>query len=708
MRVSGSPSLACHELTDVTYRWGSSNAEPFTTLPSYGEEPPHRDGRNELRVRGVIPELHAIDPAIQLSRPFARSLVIADRTVDGLPALPTVFPLAPNDAGKSGEFVITSNAGGALIAGHACVGSQREMVAGELRHEIVPFGISATLVLAGFLLLAGSFTRRAIREYRMVGLLLLPVGITIMRETTLLAATVVPSAEGWRIASGFASFVWPIGLGLFVREIFGDTRRNVLRVATSALAAFLAVAVVLHITALVPVYATRLPLPLIAVFIAIVSVRVLVAQRHMRTARIFLVGFVALVGLSLPDLLAIFGILLLGFQTAPFGFLAFGVSLVLVIQNRDREKTVALETSRTELSRRIDELETHRREIEGLNEELRYRVEARSRELREAFSDTTTGQFVPVLKTVREGDLVAERYRIVRLLGEGAMGAVHEVQRTSDDKRFALKVMSGEMTQTAAARFAREAETAASVRHENLVTVVDVGLDHSRTPFIVMELINGRSLEHAQSRYGDVPWALSILRDIAAGLAALHKAGIVHRDLKPANILLEPHGVTGERAKIGDFGIARALSGDDDPSGTTAPMGAIGGTDAALDATVPVGGGGAAAAVASAGSLTRTGLQMGTPLYMAPESASGGTNLTFAADVFSFGLIAFEIMNARRPFEPAAIILAMGRQPIAPPTWPAHAAAPDAVLSMLQKTLAVDMNTRPTADDLAALLASTP
>jgi serine/threonine protein kinase len=221
------------------------------------------------------------------------------------------------------------------------------------------------------------------------------------------------------------------------------------------------------------------------------------------------------------------------------------------------------------------------------------------------------------------------------------MGAVYEVVRNTDGETFALKVITGRVSRTDAVRFAREAEIGARVRHPNLVSIVDVGIAESGAPFLVMELSRGGSLEECRGRFGDVTWAVPLLRQIARGLAALHDVGIVHRDLKPANVLLSD-GTASPLARISDFGISRF--------------------DEAVDA-------GARTAAAA----TATGSILGTPLYMAPEMARGGSPVA-AADVYAFGIVAYEMLTGRPPFAMPPVLLAMAGQPVPPPSELDHPA----------------------------------
>ena len=268
--------------------------------------------------------------------------------------------------------------------------------------------------------------------------------------------------------------------------------------------------------------------------------------------------------------------------------------------------------------------------IDHTTTELQRQVAARSRELGNALVKLTQQPALPI----GNGRVIDGRYRIVRRLGAGGMGTVHEVERVDDGRRLALKTLRGDIDLAAMARFAREAEIAASLRHPNLVPVIDLGIDEGAM-FLVMELIEGGSLEHARPRFGDPRWATPLLAQIATGLAAIHARGIVHRDLKPANVLVA-NGV----ARIADFGLASLER--DALADTAASLGGL------ADATVP--------------RLTLPGDVFGTIDYMAPELAAGAHQPEPAADVFSFGVLAYEMLVGRAPFpEPPMIARANGR-----------------------------------------------
>jgi eukaryotic-like serine/threonine-protein kinase len=203
------------------------------------------------------------------------------------------------------------------------------------------------------------------------------------------------------------------------------------------------------------------------------------------------------------------------------------------------------------------------------------------------------------------------RYEIERVLGRGGMATVYLARDVELDRPVAIKVLAEHLAgdEEYRARFLREARAAAGLVHASIVQVYDVGEDE-RGLFIVMEYVEGTSLAEELVRRGTIPpeKAVAIAVQVCAGLEAAHAAGLVHRDVTPQNILLRGDGA----AKLSDFGIARTL-----------------------DQTTR---------------LTEHGTVLGTAAYLAPEQARGGP-VTAAADLYSLGLVLYELLTGRRPFE---------------------------------------------------------
>ena len=213
-------------------------------------------------------------------------------------------------------------------------------------------------------------------------------------------------------------------------------------------------------------------------------------------------------------------------------------------------------------------------------------------------------------------------YRISALLGSGGMGVVYLARDTRLDRDVAIKVLPEEFAADAARRhrFELEARAAAALNHPNIVSVHDVGLDDG-IPFIVMEYVRGETLS-AQLKRGRMPRAraIQIGSEIAEALVEAHEHNIAHRDLKPANVMVMPDG----RIKVLDFGIAKTLHGDSLTAQVTVP--------------------------AAASAHTILGQLIGTPGYMSPEQLFGLT-VDARTDVYSLGVILFELVSGRRPFE---------------------------------------------------------
>jgi hypothetical protein len=392
--------------------------------------------------------------------------------------------------------------------------------------------------------------------------------------------------------------------------------------------------------------------------------------------------------LGLPDFCAWlgFGEILGGLRGAPLGvaFVSFSGFLAM---SRDLVGTNRrIDHLNAELSTRVSLLEAKHQEVRDLNDELRRQISARSANLADILA-TASAPGEATSGALPLGELLHDRYRIVRAIGAGGMGVVYEAERTKDGRHFALKVLNGTTSRTALTRFAREAQIVSQIDHENVVSIVDVDVSPAGVMFIVMELVDGRSLEDQRDRWGDVPWALDVLAQAAEGLAAIHGHGIIHRDLKPANILTRSKG-DGVLAKIADFGIARVET-------TLAEK--IGGS--AESPTVPEG----TAPSPLSDPLTETGVMVGTPRYMAPELVAGGKNARPASDIFSFGVLAFQLLTSRYPFDVApsvAVTPSSGKRRSVGEEVPLDARVAD----VLDRCLAHDYTTRPSARDLADVL----
>lgn len=216
------------------------------------------------------------------------------------------------------------------------------------------------------------------------------------------------------------------------------------------------------------------------------------------------------------------------------------------------------------------------------------------------------------------GRVIDQRYRIVRPLGEGAMGAVFVAEHLTLPKQVALKVVRSELSahKELHARFAREAMAGSKIDHPSIVAALDYGPLEEGGAYLVMPLVPGRRLTEVMESEGRLGWARAaeLGAQIADALAAAWAQGFVHRDLKPDNILIEDRAPEGPLAHVLDFGVAKLIEGF---SGIEAP------------------------ASASGEQLTKEGTIIGTPGYMAPEQALG-RSASHASDLYSLGVILWE------------------------------------------------------------------
>jgi hypothetical protein len=214
------------------------------------------------------------------------------------------------------------------------------------------------------------------------------------------------------------------------------------------------------------------------------------------------------------------------------------------------------------------------------------------------------------------GQVLADTYRIERLLGEGGMGAVYEASHARLPRRFAVKVLFSQVAvhEDVLQRFQREAQITSEIGHPNIVEVVD--FNHADgVPYLVMELLDGQDLDQLIAT--DAPLPIERCKDIAlqiaAALRAAHNHQVIHRDLKPSNVFICPREEGAVQVKVVDFGISKVLG-----AGTK---------------------------------LTGTRVTMGTPGYMAPEQAQGkSAHVNEQTDVFALGVILYEMLTGRQPF----------------------------------------------------------
>ncbi len=241
------------------------------------------------------------------------------------------------------------------------------------------------------------------------------------------------------------------------------------------------------------------------------------------------------------------------------------------------------------------------------------------------------------METDRAGQVLGDRYRLVRLVASGGMGDVYEAEHIYIHKRVALKLLRPELArdQDAVQRLHREAQATSAIGHANIVKIEDFGYADDGLVFLAMEWIEGETLDKLIER-GPVDMAegLEIVHQVCKALAAAHAAGVVHRDLKPPNIFVLRDDTGALHIKVVDFGIAKLLFDD--------------------------------------AGITQTGMIVGTPHYMAPEQGQGEA-VDHRADIYSIGIILYEIAVGEVPFNSSEFFAVLHDHAITKPTSPSQA-----------------------------------
>jgi len=222
---------------------------------------------------------------------------------------------------------------------------------------------------------------------------------------------------------------------------------------------------------------------------------------------------------------------------------------------------------------------------------------------------------------LQPGQIIQDKYRIVRLIGQGGMGEVYEGENISIARRVAIKVLLGEaaMNGDIVARFEREAQAAGRIGNDHILEVLDLGALPTGDRFMVMEFLDGEPLNGRIERLRQLTaeQAIPLVLQALAGLSAAHQAGIIHRDLKPENLfVLKQKAGTPDYVKIIDFGISKFSQLSNEGM-----------------------------------KMTKTGSVMGTPYYMSPEQANGSREADARSDLYAMGVILYECVTGAVPFD---------------------------------------------------------
>ena len=270
------------------------------------------------------------------------------------------------------------------------------------------------------------------------------------------------------------------------------------------------------------------------------------------------------------------------------------------------------------------------------------------------------------------GRVIADRFKITDLIARGGMGKVYRAEQAPLGRLCALKVLNpnynGDADPEFHRRFYREASISSRINHPNSVTIFDYGKTDDEIYYIAMEYLEGQTLHHALRDAGTFPEerAGRIAQQICRALREAHALGVIHRDLKPANIFLTRHGDDDDFVKVLDFGLVKQLSERPEEQ------------------------------------LTRTGLFMGSPKYMAPEQIQGG-DVDARTDIYSLGIILYEMLAGKVPFDrPTSVSILMAHVGEPPPAM--REVNPNLVCSpafedLVMRCIAKDPNERCTTMD---------
>ncbi len=262
------------------------------------------------------------------------------------------------------------------------------------------------------------------------------------------------------------------------------------------------------------------------------------------------------------------------------------------------------------------------------------------------------------------GDVIGGKYRIVRLIGDGGMGAVYEARHEVLGSPVALKFLHAELAKRPglASRFLQEAKVSASIQSPHVTRVTDVDQTPHGSPYLVMELLSGESLQQVLDRRIKLPrdQAIDFALQMLSGLEAAHALGVVHRDLKPDNVFITP-STGGPIVKLLDFGIAKLRESNEYQKG-----------------------------------LTRPGAVMGTPEYMAPEQLYAADRVDHRADIYSLGAILYEMLTGERPAygDDAPQIIAQVAQGKVKPITEHDPSIPEGLSTVVHNAIAADKDKR--------------
>lgn len=740
-------------------------AEAWRVLPALGT-PPDREGRRFLWLHTRLPSDLVPDPTLYLrSVDLIFSAYVDGRPIynfghfEGPKALSFpgyrghFLPLGDGSAGKTLSLRIYSDHYAIRVVGQPMIGRHEALAKQIVRDDLPAIVMSVILIAIGIFMVALSVHRRADPMYWSYGGFALSSGtyfacICRVRDFILDAPWSFTFVE-------FSALFWiPVFFLTYFELIYGRGLLGLVPWLRRAHLVYALGATVVGMTGRVSLVDMLLPFQLLLlVALACVSLTtILKSWRGHTDEKIFSVGLTAASSTCAYDVLRSMGI---APQAVPnisfYGVFALTLALGGIVGRRflwvqmravhlelqsaqqktrideqgallaaaarmasgDLEARIeadgssefatlarALDSMRSDVRAKIHMLESKHAEVNLLNEELRRKIEERSMSVLAAVlgggSDVAPSRLAV-------GAVLGGRYRIVSILGEGAMGVVYDVERSADGRRFAAKVLGKQGDRMAVARFAREAQILSKLDHPNLVSIHDVDVTQSGLIYIIMELASGATLLRYQSRFGVVSWGLSVLRQIAGALSVIHPCGIIHRDLKLSNVLVTEDEDGVPRVKLVDFGISVLVDDDDDPTLVAMEVrrrSRASRPDEDEEESVAL-----KKPIRRGAELTSTHAIVGTPYYMAPELGRGSRYARTSSDIFSLGVIAYEILTQQRPFSTPIIYSVAEGLPVEAPLALREVDDLDGdLVALFERCLHQDPTRRPTAADVLATL----
>lgn len=714
------------------------------------ESPSGRDGRNELWLRTRLTGPRLSDPVMYLKfvdqfyeayvdgKLIAKSPGSLFSTARLTGVYRAYLPLGSDYVGKTLVVRVHSRYWHIGIHREQLIGERATMIASAVRNGLSAIMIGSMLMVLALIGLTLAVVQRQ-RAFAMYGSFALLSGIYLLARSQL-RIFLFGSQELARLFELSALALLAAALCGFVEALFGPGPLRLLRILKRTFVAFFIGSVALISIGIVPVEWLLFPLQIL--LLAMVLVMLVNALRigslgHI-DGRILSVGLAIALMPTLYDLLSAMNVIRRYVVLTQYAVALFVLTIGLIVvrrfmESRGEKVRLAMEAAqvkarlaeqdallqafrrvadgdldspievaadsslksladalnrlREDVRSRLKQLSTKNLAAKQLNDELRRQIEQRSRRLLNLMIQRP-------LKTKEQSQLkvqslLGEHYRIVCMLGTGASGVVLEVERITDGKRLAAKVLTNAQDQTGVVRFLREAQILSRLDHPNLVSIQDVDITEEGVPFLVMELVEGQTLRQLRNRYRDRRFALQALKQIADALKAIHDGGIIHRDLRPSNVLVVDDGDT-PRIKLFDFGVAALRAKEGTESGTypkQKPGVSVSSSADRIELSLP-------------------GLLIGSSMYMAPECRGGPQAVGSAADVYSLGVIAWELLTGELPFSRPPVEMAAQQEPLTPPSL--HTKIPDvnpALWALISSCLHPDPGKRISAAQVAAELA---